>query len=138
MLKIALWVFGLALATCAALFEPNGLIRFTPPDHYREIWDSAEACTGAHGNFNHVVWYVLPGNSFPAPTGTAIGYWQRPNRIYLAHDWLGTDWVIKHEMIHDLIHMGHSGTVADTILWGIRCHAMWGYQPGSNNPNYRP
>lgn len=101
---------------------------FTPPADYRVIWDSAEVCSGVPGDFNRVTWYVTPGNSFDGPDGYVIGRWTAPHSITIAHDWLTTDWVVKHEMIHDLLQEGH--TEAQRIqIWGKQCHATWGYQP---------
>ena len=119
----------LVFSTCAWLFEPippgEG---WTPPAHYRAIWDSAQACTGKRGNFDRIVWYRMPGNNFPYKDGSAIASWTRPHAITIAVEWQTTDWVVKHEMIHDLLQMAHNAEDLREI-WGKKCHATWGFQP---------
>lgn len=134
LLSLACVVF----ATCA--FAPSETYPFAPPAHYREIWAEAEACTGVQGDFDKVLWYEEPGNSFPTPTGAAIGYWSG-HTITIAHDWRTTDWVVKHEEIHELTRFTHDGTPSepgprDIQVWGKQCHAMWGFQPIDST--YRP
>lgn len=136
MIKLALLALMLVL-TCA-FAPPDGTTRFTPPAHYREIWHQAELCSGTHGDFNRVNWYVVPGKQFTSSNDTpAIGEWHRPHDILIASDWLTTDWVIRHEMIHDLTKLPHDGGPRDVQIWGIQCHSMWGYLE-SDDPGYKP
>jgi hypothetical protein len=129
MMKIGA-IAALAFATCAWLFEPAPPPgeQMTPPEHFRAIWDSAQACTNTHGDFNRVTWYQVAGNSFSGDAGPAIGTWYPPHSIAIAREWLTTDWVVKHEMIHDLLQDGHTEEERKRI-WGRQCHATWGYQP---------
>lgn len=103
---------------------------------FRAIWEMAEHCVHRKGDLSRVHWRIAPGNSFTAPSGTVIGYWTRPHTITLATEWLTTDWVIKHEMIHDLLQEGHTEATLQSV-WGERCHATWGYQGGAD-PFYIP
>jgi len=137
MMRIILFA-AIIFGSCA--FAPEDIARFTPPAHYREIWDSAEACTGKTADYNKVIWFEVPGNSFSTPDGTAIGYWDG-HTITIAHDWLTTDWVIKHEMIHEITRLTHDRVQGkpgprDTLIWGEHCHAMWGFQP--RDTTYKP
>lgn len=127
----------IALTTCA-FAPPEGTERFSPPAHYREIWKEAEACTGKRGDFDRVDWSVVEGKTFRSSNGTpAIGEWHSPHHILIASDWLTTDWVIRHEMIHDLTHLPHDNGPRDIQIWGIQCHSMWGWLQ-SPDPTYRP
>jgi hypothetical protein len=131
-IKLA-FIAALLIGTCA-FAPPDGAIPMRVPAHYREVWDSAQACTHRSGDFARVKWYVMPGNSFPTDDGAAIGLWGEPHTITIAGDWMTTDWVVKHEMIHDLTHLRHDGEGGrpgprDSLVWGRMCHAMWGFQP---------
>jgi hypothetical protein len=136
MMKIAL-AFGLLVGTCA-FAPPDGTVRFTPPAHYREIWKEAEACTGKHGDFDRVEWYVVEGKMFTSSSGSAaIGEWHSPHNILIASEWRTTDWVVRHEMIHDLTRLAHDGGARDVQIWGIQCHSMWGWL-ATDDPGYKP
>lgn len=135
MMKVSV-IAALVLSTCGWLFEPIPIgEHWNPPSHYRAIWDSAQACTGRRGDFDRITWYVVAGNSFSTKDGYAIGRWTRPHSISLSMDWATTDWVVKHEMIHDLLQRGHDEDDRHKI-WGEQCRATWGYQP--RDTLYRP
>jgi hypothetical protein len=135
-MKLA-FVLALVIATCA-FAPPDGATPMRVPPTYRAIWDSAQACTGTRGDFAQVQWLVHPGNSFPSRDGAAIGMWTPPHTITIAVEWMTTDWVVKHEMIHELTRLRHDGTglqpgPRDSLVWGKQCHAMWGFQPRDTN-----
>jgi hypothetical protein len=130
-------LLALSSLTCAWLFEPIPLgEEWTPPPVYREIWKEAEACTGKRGNFDRVRWGLVAGKEFDCNGKGAIGCWTKPHQIAIANDWKNIQWVVKHEMIHDLMQLSHDGGERDIQIWGKQCHAMWGYL--DNDPNYRP
>lgn len=124
--------------TCA--FSPGEDAQpWTPPEHYREIWDSAQACTGKHGDYDRITWLRFEGRAFECRKKggpTAIGCWAGPHTIIIASDWANIDWVPKHEMIHDLTGLTHDGGDRDRLIWGKRCHAMWGWL--DTDSTYRP
>lgn len=98
----------LLLSGCRAVFAPGDAVAFDPPPSYRLWWSSVEACAGRSGDFDRVTWYRLPGRSFQADGRAVIGRWEPPHRIYLAADWTDNDFVVRHEMLHDLLgHAGH-------------------------------
>lgn len=129
----ALAFAGLVAMTCA--LEPDGAVPMDTPAHYREIWKQAEACSGLTGDFDRVRWNIVLGHDFPCNSGKCIGEWHRPHTITIASDWVTTDWVVRHEILHDLVNSGH--WPGDTVLWGVKCHATWGWLE-SSDPNYRP
>lgn len=137
-------VCALALASCATLgwIAPKPYVTGHPTpmvvpslQRYQAIWATAEACTHTHGDLTRVRWQTMPGNYFSTKDGPAIGAWESPHTITIAVDWLTTDWVLKHEMIHDLLQQGHT-PVELSVIWGHFCQATWGYQP--RDPTYRP
>jgi hypothetical protein len=129
-IKIAA-IAAMVFATCA--FAPEGAVPFAPPMSYRAQWDSAQACSGKTGDFDRLKFYVIPGMDFPCPTGRCIGEWSPPHHISIAENWQNINWVVRHEMLHDLVGKHYPG---DTLLWGVKCKATWGYLQG--DPNYRP
>lgn len=97
------------LTTCAACaaFQPEGAESITPPPSYRALYAEAEACTGRHGNFALVTWYVVPGAWFRSPNGGRdAGHWEAPHTIYLSAAYRDHPLVVKHEAIHDLLQRG--------------------------------
>jgi hypothetical protein len=94
------------------------------------------ACSGYYRPYEKIEWYVVPGKSFICSAkNQSIGCWDYPNKITLAREWLTTDWVVKHEIIHYLMQRGH--WPGDTAVFGTKCKATWGYLENSD-PNYRP
>jgi hypothetical protein len=85
------------------------------------------------GNFEDLSFYLVPGHDFPCPTGRCIGEWYPPHHISIAEDWKNINWVVRHEMLHDLVGRHYPG---DTLVWGKACHATWGWL--GDDPNYKP
>jgi hypothetical protein len=132
-------VVVLLFGTCA--FAPSGTEPFTPPESYRAQYDSAQACSGVKGNFDQVHWYLIPGHDFPCPSGRCIGQWNPPHDIYIAEVWKNIGWVVRHEAVHEITGWRHDGDEKgpgkrDIQVWGVQCHATWGYL--DNDPNYKP
>lgn len=132
---------GALVLTCAIAPRPPAPVNHYVPNarpmavapaewaYLRAEHDSAEACTHRARGFDRITWMVVPGRDFRVPGDTAnkgylIGYWVKPDTIYVATEWLSS-WVPKHEMIHDLLQRDHFD--GDTAVWGSACHAMWGY-----------
>jgi hypothetical protein len=106
---------SLLLLSLAACESPTGLPpgaeRFTPPAVYRQWWTLTEACSGLHGSFDAVRWYVLPNAStLELDDGTVVNAaWEaRGNRIILAEEWDGryAGDLVRHEMLHALLQAG--------------------------------
>lgn len=99
---------GLLLLACTAPFSPAGASRVAPPAEYQAWWREVESCAGRTGRFERVEWFLVPGRSFRAAGRDVIGRWEPPHRIYLAADWAANDFVVRHEILHDLIgRAGH-------------------------------
>jgi len=106
---------ALLLLSLAACESPTGLPpgaqRFTPPAVYRQWWSLTEACSGLHGDFDAVQWYVVPGErTIQLDNGelTSAVWDPRGNRILIA---AGPDGryagdLVRHEMLHALRQAG--------------------------------
>ena len=105
----------LLLAGCTA-FEPNTTAPIRPTPEYRALWDSAQACTGLHGDFSQLRFFVVPA----ADMGDLAGHTEGRD-IYLREGWEQNTLVVKHEMIHALgIHHHHP-----YHPFVNPCHATW-------------
>ena len=116
--KLLLWVAGLLMG-CDAFDPPAETYRFEPPAVYDSLWAVMEGCSGLRGDMNRVAWFAIPGVfTFPCPEGgECSGLWVSPHSIYLA-SWAmadgpggspvrdGTYFVVRHEMLHDLLGGG--------------------------------
>ncbi|HEX5388028.1 MAG TPA: hypothetical protein VFW66_15105 [Gemmatimonadales bacterium] len=103
-------VGALAAATVAGCssFEPTGDHRIAPPAEYRAWFAETQACSGLKGNFDRIEWYEVDGGSFDCPGGKCVGRWNANHRIFIASDYLESEMVVRHEMLHELIgHPGH-------------------------------
>jgi hypothetical protein len=102
----------LSLAACESPTAlPPGAVPFTPPAVYRQWWALTEACSGLHGSFDAVQWYVLPNAStVQLDDGTvANAAWEgNGNRIILTGqlDGLYAGDLVRHEMLHALLQAG--------------------------------
>jgi hypothetical protein len=108
------WTATFLLLSLGACESPTGLPpgaeRFTPPAVYRQWWSLTEACSGLHGDFDAVQWYVVPGEStIRLADGVVSAVWvEKGNRIVLA---AGPDGryagdLVRHEMLHALRQSG--------------------------------
>ena len=106
-----LWpLLGLALACNEVTALPPGSRPFVPPPEYRLWWSMTEACSGLHGSFSSVDWYVVPGTTeLPGTHGEYQGEWfVQGNRISLASAQQFDGSLVRHEMLHSLLGVdGH-------------------------------
>lgn len=142
-MRPALLLFLLAFgAGCSATTEPSspsipaGAVAFSPSPAFRDWWLATESCAGLSGSFSSVEWFVIPGvETFDPGTGTqVVGMWSRGaggTRITLAGAWQGSEFVVRHEMLHALI--GQSGHPA--LYFEIRCGLTWEQWQGKAGPS---
>ena len=114
-LKILIPLWAAALILLALTGCPAWLVtgpvqvhegeRFVPPGEYVQWWAEVEACSGLHGNIGRVKWYVVKGRDSFWNDGVEVwGLWsQKDHSIYLAEGQMMEAWVVKHEMLHELI-----------------------------------
>ena len=102
----ARWGVSLALLVgCRAdPFGPVGAsARFAPPPIYRVWHAEVEACAGRASNFNAITWWVADSLGSPPGVSETFGTWTPPHTIRLRREYLMEEWVVKHEMLHDLL-----------------------------------
>jgi hypothetical protein len=103
LLSTWLWASG-----CEAVGLPHGARRFTAPAQYRAWWALTEACSGLHGDFNSIAWYVTPNTETFSLEGMPVqGAWYPdPSRIVLGDMEIGDGSLVRHEMLHALLKGG--------------------------------
>jgi hypothetical protein len=89
---------------------PDAVRNSDPPALYRTWYEQTEECVGVDGDFRSVRWFTVPGERWwdPVFEQYAIGTWRPQHDIYIAHLHLGNPSVVKHEIVHDLLHGGAS------------------------------
>lgn len=78
------------------------------------IWyATAEGCTGVKGDYRAIRWFEVPAERWwdPVLREYAIATWRAPCDIYIAMPYRMDEAVVKHEMIHDLLHPGQEDDV---------------------------
>lgn len=100
-----LWLLPL-LAGCTDPFAVESARRFDPPALYAQYWQDMETCLGRSGDFARVAWYSVPDSGLHYDGEPAYGVWNAPHTIYIQERMLGNRYVLKHEMIHDLLQTG--------------------------------
>ena len=103
-------LLALAIACSEVTALPPGSRPFVPPPEYRLWWSMTEACSGLHGSFSSIDWYVVPGaTDLPGTHGEYQGEWfVQGNRISLASSEQFDGSLVRHEMLHALLGVdGH-------------------------------
>lgn len=102
---------------------PDEAEQFVPPAAYRVWWNEIEQCAGRSASFAAVDWYVVRTSAtgfifdgrYVAAVWTTAG-----NRIVMAEHYLDKPHIVRHEMLHAILHTGaHPG--AD---FAERCGAL--------------
>ncbi len=76
--------------------------QINPPAQYEQWYREAEACSGRHGDFAGVKWFVTP-HPFPGVGGkTTYGLWHN-RQILINADQADSAGLIKHEELHDIL-----------------------------------
>lgn len=105
-------------------FEPAGALQFTPDSVYAVWWQRMEACAGLTAPLDRVEWYEVPGNEFATPEGLRWGWWSPPHTIYIATPYLEDEWLVEHEMLHDLLQTGEHPATFESC--GVRGNEVAG------------
>lgn len=105
-------LLSLALA-CDSATDPHvalGAVPITPPARYALWWRLTQSCSGLTGDFASVSWYVVPNTTTVNDQGKQVdAYWiSDPDRIVMADARRNDGRVVRHEMLHALLHRtGH-------------------------------
>jgi len=126
--------FCLATTACSDLFEPDFppfAVEAQPPLQYRVWWEVVESCSGRTAPFSAVSWYRAPiGSGLQVKGESAAGVWfESGNRIVIADGWKDSGPLVRHEMLHAILHTGSHpreqfrGSCTDEVLCGRDCLA---------------
>jgi hypothetical protein len=88
---------------------PPDAVPVEPGESYATWYAQAEACAGIEGDFAAVRWFEVPGERWwdPLHEQYAIGTWRRPHDIYITTAHIDDEFLVKHEVIHDLLQGGY-------------------------------
>lgn len=106
-------LLALTAVACESIIDPEltlppEAVPTAPLSDYPTWYAEAEACTEVTGDFTRVRWFSVPGERWWDPTWQqyAIGTWRAPHDIYIAESHLDDEFVVKHEIVHDLLQGG--------------------------------
>jgi hypothetical protein len=112
---VALWVAG----CLAQPFEPHDARPLDAvPQVYSIWWQQMEDCARVTAPLDQIEWYVVPGERLATPEGLRWGWWSPPHAIYIAEPYLEDEWLVEHEMLHDLLQTGAHPAAFETC--GVR------------------
>jgi hypothetical protein len=102
------WLLLLTLLiACGDPFAaPVSAVRFEPPAIYSSYWQQMASCLDRDADFRRVTWYSVPDSGLRYAGEPAYGVWNEPHAIYIEESFLDNPYVVKHEMIHDLLQTG--------------------------------
>jgi len=128
-------ILALVLALCAcqvdALFRPARYQLVAPPAVYATWWAETSECVGIRADFARVGWGVMEDDSLGAFWADDIGpriqkrhiltygLWVEPHLILLSRSQVQNEWVVRHEMIHDLIQSPEHGAAFPRACTGL-------------------
>jgi len=106
----------LLLVGCAEFLPPEDWKALDPPGQYRVWYQEAEQCLNARRAFEDIVWRAVQATTFGCGgRDDAVGCLVLPYTIYLAQLTLGSELVVKTEIIHYIRQNG----LHDNLL--LRC-----------------
>ncbi|HEX7980994.1 MAG TPA: hypothetical protein VF461_20470 [Gemmatimonadaceae bacterium] len=125
--RVALLLGGLLSVALAchdstAPHVPVGAVALTPPARFAMWWRLTEACSAATGDFASVEWYVVPNTTTLTYENTQVdAFWLgNPDRIVLADARRNDGPIVRHEMLHALLHRnGHPRDAFLTACGGV-------------------
>jgi len=125
MIRTALPLLSLALMACGSILgpeyelPPNAVVT-EPLQSYATWYAETEACTDRTGDYESVHWFEVPGERWwdALREQYAIATWRAPHDIYITTAHLDDEDVVKHEIVHDLLH----GGAADDPLFNKCSH----------------
>ena len=90
---------------------PAGATTLIPLPVYSLWWSMAESCSGLNRPMADVSWYSVPGAEFAAGSDTLDAAYQvDKNRIIIGDNWLTNGSIVRHEMLHALVHQAGGTT----------------------------
>jgi hypothetical protein len=107
-LGVAAMIGGLFACRAMTVTLPDGAVPFSPPRVYAHWWAMTEQCSGITAPMAAVSWYQVPDvTRFSLGDKDVQGWWAGPgNTIVLAGAAALDGEVVRHEMLHALLHGG--------------------------------
>ena len=130
-------VLTLALA-CHDPTDPHvlvGAVPLTAPARFAMWWRMTQTCSGLTGDYASVQWYYVPNTTTLFYQNREVdAYWiSDPDRIVLADARKNDGMIVRHEMLHALLH--RSGHPRDAYLVGcggvVACDGGCALEAGS-------
>ena len=101
---------------------PVTAVQVTPPPRVALWWRLTQTCSGIPGNPPSVSWYIVPNTSTLTYQGRQVyAYWLGdPDRIVLSETYANSGPIVRHEMLHALLHRpGHPKEAYLTSCGGV-------------------
>ncbi len=115
---------------------PWRAVQVTPPPRVALWWRLAAACSGIPATPGSVSWYVVPNtNTLSFQGKTVYAYWiGDPDRIVLSETHANNGLIVRHEMLHALLHRsGHPRAACLNSCGGVvACDAACIADAGGN------
>lgn len=114
-MRLAFLAILLALGACDPGLGPmsplpDNAVEFVPPAEYQDWWARTEVCSDGLRQPAGIVWFVVPEvSSFMTSDGEVLARWSRGTngaRIVVAGAYIGSEFVVRHEMLHALLDRG--------------------------------
>jgi len=109
-------------ATAPDISVPPGAVSLEAPARFALWWRLTQTCAATTGNFAGVSWYVVPNSTTVTYQGKQVdAYWiGNPDRIVLADARKNDGPIVRHEMLHALLHRnGHPRDAFLTACGGV-------------------
>ena len=109
-------------ATAPAVDVPAAAVSLAPPARFALWWRLTQTCAATTGDFAAVKWYVVPNTTTLTYQGKQVdAYWiGNPDRIVLADSRKNDGPIVRHEMLHALLHRnGHPRDAFLTACGGV-------------------
>jgi hypothetical protein len=119
---IGLLPLALACDNATAPDVPRGAVSIAAPERFALWWRLTQACSGITGDYASVSWYVVPNTTTLTWQGLQVdAYWMsNPDRIVLSDAHRDDGPVVRHEMLHALLHRdGHPRDAFVTACGGV-------------------
>lgn len=93
------------LPACRNAFAPlGGWEAFDPPPEYQRWYDAVAECAGVpYANVKRIRWELADSLETPSGSREVLGAWEAPHTIRLRREYKYVEWVVQHEMLHDLV-----------------------------------
>jgi hypothetical protein len=118
-----------------------------PGDELLSSWTYVKACSGAKeqkgGRYHDIHWFVIsPHGLDRGDSSRIVGRWVFPDTIYIDSLYMGSSWVIQHEMLHHLLRGpeipvgGNPQDVHPATSFVVPCMLMGPQNVPEEQPNF--